>query len=580
MPVKPCRPDQYRNPETGRCKKISTRNTAPSRVGNPKPCKPGQFRNPVTNRCKKIAQPISRPTSRPASRNLKPCKPHQFRNPVTNRCKNKTPFAEDVRPVYVEANEDELDDEFDDEDEAEDVLRPFDNEDEAEDVPSRPADVEANEDEFDNQNFNSSKKFARSIDNTDLCTGHAMALARGGTVSRAITPEEHKFYNWYKDSNGVRPIFADFPSIVMALMDTSARRNLFPRYMVYNHTFNITGHSTILNLFSPDGKNATLWYYDPQIGSAWREQHEWFNFDAEHSHKPWFREIQKTTDVKQVFGDDGSFNHPEDLEADFTHRYIYFYKHIIAAWKNSSRYEEIKQKFDVWRRVREEQDEVELGEDNIMSALYILSLLLNADHLRVASIYESTPMVGPQDKFDDGICHLNKNKEQTIKQIAGKCGGYGACAVWTSIYALFAESFSRKLGTATELIAFMKNNPLVGEKSALDLLGKAVTLHYVDTTSLKPFTAQVFEHVPTFSTVRQKDIYLERLTDLYGDIAHAAKTIPLRKIHRSMFLHTLADKPVRSNVVSGMAKKWTDLVEKKISNDTDVLPFMYVSSVM
>lgn len=67
---KPCAMNQFRNPETGKCKLIAT-STAPA------PCKENQVRNPATNRCRNIAV-----TASPA-----PCKEGQERNPETNRCR-------------------------------------------------------------------------------------------------------------------------------------------------------------------------------------------------------------------------------------------------------------------------------------------------------------------------------------------------------------------------------------------------------------------------------------------------------------------------------------------------------------
>lgn len=71
--LKPCAPNQYRNPETNRCRLISA--STPSLV----PCKEGQERNPETNRCRNIATATKTPT---------PCKEGQERNPETNRCRN------------------------------------------------------------------------------------------------------------------------------------------------------------------------------------------------------------------------------------------------------------------------------------------------------------------------------------------------------------------------------------------------------------------------------------------------------------------------------------------------------------
>jgi len=75
---KPCADNQYRNPETGRCKLIA------SATATPAPCKVGQERKPETNRCRTLAT-----TSEPA-----PCKEGQERNPDTNRCRNIVKMTE------------------------------------------------------------------------------------------------------------------------------------------------------------------------------------------------------------------------------------------------------------------------------------------------------------------------------------------------------------------------------------------------------------------------------------------------------------------------------------------------------
>lgn len=73
--LKPCAMNQFRNPETNRCKLVS------SSASSLKPCAVNQYRNPATNRCKLIASAASQ---------LKPCKPGQVRNPETNRCRKAT----------------------------------------------------------------------------------------------------------------------------------------------------------------------------------------------------------------------------------------------------------------------------------------------------------------------------------------------------------------------------------------------------------------------------------------------------------------------------------------------------------
>lgn len=77
----PCRADQFRNPETGRCKKLAS-------ASSTKPCKPGQYRNPETNRCRSLATATAQ----------KPCKPGQYRNSATNRCKSATAASAGLKP--------------------------------------------------------------------------------------------------------------------------------------------------------------------------------------------------------------------------------------------------------------------------------------------------------------------------------------------------------------------------------------------------------------------------------------------------------------------------------------------------
>lgn len=104
-----CAANQYRNPETGRCKLIAS-------TTNLVPCKDGQYRSEETNRCRNIASDVTslvpcaegqernpktnrcRSVSAVLGTNLAPCKEGQERNPKTNRCRKivstKIPLAD------------------------------------------------------------------------------------------------------------------------------------------------------------------------------------------------------------------------------------------------------------------------------------------------------------------------------------------------------------------------------------------------------------------------------------------------------------------------------------------------------
>jgi len=100
--LKPCAANQYRNPETNRCKLIPVSDSVLA------PCKDGQYRSEETNRCRSIVEDIATliPCGEGEERNpetnrcrlivtavlgasdLKPCDVGQERNPETNRCRN------------------------------------------------------------------------------------------------------------------------------------------------------------------------------------------------------------------------------------------------------------------------------------------------------------------------------------------------------------------------------------------------------------------------------------------------------------------------------------------------------------
>lgn len=81
--LSPCASNQYRHPETRRCRLLVTATSAVT------PCKDGQYRSEETNRCRKIAL---------AGDTLQPCKEHQYRSEETNRCRNVAVVASTLKP--------------------------------------------------------------------------------------------------------------------------------------------------------------------------------------------------------------------------------------------------------------------------------------------------------------------------------------------------------------------------------------------------------------------------------------------------------------------------------------------------
>ena len=79
----PCGANQYRSPETNRCRLLVTLAKAVT------PCKDGQYRSEETNRCRSIAL---------AGSTLTPCREDQYRSEETNRCRNVATTTSTLTP--------------------------------------------------------------------------------------------------------------------------------------------------------------------------------------------------------------------------------------------------------------------------------------------------------------------------------------------------------------------------------------------------------------------------------------------------------------------------------------------------
>ena len=90
-----CKDGQYRSEETGRCRNIV------SDVAILAVCAEGQERNPVTNRCRNINGTVL------GASDLKPCKAGQERSPETNRCRNVVSVIATADYAPTEVNQSE-----------------------------------------------------------------------------------------------------------------------------------------------------------------------------------------------------------------------------------------------------------------------------------------------------------------------------------------------------------------------------------------------------------------------------------------------------------------------------------------
>lgn len=489
--VKPCRPDQFRNPATNRCKKITgrpgprplpqpRRNTVPGPRIPPfvpkaripkgkKECRPDQYRNPASGRCKKISprnvpQPpryIPVPVVKPQP----PVPPRNIPVPVKPEPPRKVPII-NLKDIF---NEDKKED----------------------DVNKVGLNTQRVSDVITSLNQTLSKK--------EICVGHVLAYIQGTYTTNSVA--EDTMVDWVNEKAGghgrdfIRNENSDTLcfSLVFKLIQQNKKGRLYPR--VLNQSARIIhNHATQLGMFSPDGKKCSLWYWDPSIQTIYREHEQWEKFDNNYKHKQWYKDMEKETELKNLkwngHGPDYSHNttspdYPDEYWAYNTpsRRNMVFAKHIHSVWKNSPRYMEIKKKLDIWRndfnkniprKFQNFADEVP-SEKTFMSTLFILKELLYADNMTIIHPLDSTPLEGPQNQYGDGFCFIRDGKSELDKAL--KISG-GGCVVWVEIYKMYSKYFASKFATVQELISFLNSNPLMGQTSAKNLLGKVMHMTY------------------------------------------------------------------------------------------------------
>ena len=539
MALKPCKENQVRNPVTNRCKKVTGRipDNVPVEIPNipkkgKKDCKPGQFRNPETGRCKKISlrppvpedpQPFDVPVEIPniPKKGKKDCKPGQFLNPETGRCK-KIPQAVAWRPPPPFA-----------------VSTPV--------VPAIPRfdsifdNDDVNEDDGVEKGLNTQrisqlvKDLKQTRSKKEICVGHVLSYNHGTHSTNSIA--ENTMENWVNDFEGGRGRYYisnddlnnSCFSLVMKIIQKHKEGELYPR--VLNQSARVIHkHATQLGMFSPDGKNCSLWYFDPSSHTISREHKQWIAFDNEFRNKPWYKDMEKETELRDLQWNGSnaidyttykrvikSPDFPDEFIGTInrSRRNLIFAKHIHSVWKNSPRYNEIKKKLDIWRNDFNKNVPANLkiflndvpSEKTFMSTLFILKELLRADNMTIIHPSDSTPLMGPQTKYGDGFCIIRDGKSKLDKEIE-KSGG--ACVVWVEIYKMYSKYYASKMSTVQDLILFLNSNPLMGQTSAKELLGKVMHLAYTKNITVIELINAVYDIIPD-PNVDQNGRFIEDL---------------------------------------------------------------------
>ena len=127
---------------------------------------------------------------------------------------------------------------------------------------------------------------------------------------------------------------------------------------------------------------------------------------------------------------------------------------------------------------------------------------------------------GPQ--YDEEMCFRLRSNDllNWIHRNVDTTQPRGACVVWSTIYQTYLRDYHSRFSNDNDLMVFLRENPLVGEISPFELLGKMSFDKNVD-TDLKNFLLKVYEIIPNESELVCLDTEInngECLTTYHSDI--------------------------------------------------------------
>ena len=549
--MKPCKPGQIRNPLTNRCKSDKSLTM--------KPCKPNQVRNPLTNRCRKIKLPMVPPPVKPVVKKVKPVvvkNEEEEVKPVV-----KPVVVKKVKPVVVKNEEEEV----------KPVVKPVVVKNEEEEVKPvvKPVVVKKDEEEVKpmvqkvkpvvkkevNPSFNINRRPSRSVeqvlnfresDPNETCVGHSMAILSGQSI---------RTFNDRFDNDQFQLFLQNRVGLGIKKFQSSSARHLSNGFNILTEFFrqnndyplvlsgdahNTKGHATNFSISSRDGRNCSIWYFDPLGFSGMTDVYKMMMdlFTSRFSNSSWYKSRGRTVTMEQILDVDEEFPFPDGMAPwEITMYKVYS---VIEFWKKSSRYIEIKKLLTEWRTGKIGGKNVSIPETCFLSALFIVKHLLNANHVEIISPIVSMKEDGPQKISGDGICiKRNRFAKDILSSIEQNDGGHGACAVWSEIYLIYVQIYASRFPKILDLIIFLRENPYVGETSSAELLGR-IMFHKVKDPVLKTFLLRIAASIP-----KETDIQSDYHTDL-NDVFRAMSgewifTQSISKRNKNLFLRLLTN---------------------------------------
>ena len=339
----------------------------------------------------------------------------------------------------------------------------------------------------------------------EICIGHTFSLIEESRVHDSLKGSYSSIRDWADSNESFYSTWNDFDKILNSYKP-------FPRLMS-EQAHNIRRHSTVHIVSSIDTKNCSIWYYDPSGSSISRESKLWDETITKYNH---FSRMPLAKDVKEI-----DFNY-ESIERNTPLRdyeisiYISYQIRNIFEILPTEPQNIINNELRKFRRETSDSSihSILINLKNHMLCMFILKELWGAKHVTVHNPLLSTPIQGPQSQFNDGFCPLRKNNDEIKITDAIHCNSsMGACVVWTSIYRILADVYSTRFDNDIDLIKFLKDNPLVGEESALDLLGKVMFNSFKYAKLHKPFMSAMYDFIPT-----RNEIDLDKLLSKFSKI--------------------------------------------------------------
>ena len=328
----------------------------------------------------------------------------------------------------------------------------------------------------------------------EVCIGNSLAEMIGTRIHTLGELNHTEIDNFFRPKKSILKSLKIPPRPWKLMMEMiTHNRNDYPQYLSASMS-NAKSHAASVSISSRDGTNRMIWYSDPNglSGMKWLEKIQWDDFHAKYGDK--FTKGNVTLEKL--------INDKPPIYLNSWETATYGVALTLKIYRESENYEELKKQLDLFRTGivstgNGGSKKYQFPEENIMCALFLIKKMTNSDYVTIVSPLFSMREIGPQGISGD-VCFKKRRNNNSLSRIFKNINSNeksGSCVVWSDIYDTFMRNYWNTFTNTYELIAFLRENPFVGQADPIELIGRVMFEKIVD-KDLRNFMLELAKMIP------------------------------------------------------------------------------------